>query len=92
MKRMLQRWTDLFDPAIATIPMDKKIAMAIELEKLAMKDQRITKSSGAGYGEGESEIFIANSNGLLKSYKSSVCSLGVSVVAEKGDQKNTGDE
>ena len=61
----------LFDPAIASIPMDKKIEMALELEKLAMKDPRITKSSGAGYGEGESEIFIANSNGLLKSYKSS---------------------
>jgi PmbA protein len=83
---------DLFDPALASVPMDKKIAMAIELEKLAMKDTRITKSSGAGYGESESEIFLANSNGLLKSYKSSGCSLGVSVVAEKGDQKNTGDE
>jgi PmbA protein len=82
----------LFDPAITEIPMDKKIEMALELEKLAMKDPRVTKSSGAGYGEGESEIFIANSNGLLKNYKSSLCSLGVSVVAEKGDQKNTGGE
>lgn len=82
----------LFDPGIAAGTMEKKIAMAIELEKLAMKDPRITKSSGAGYGEGESEIFIANSNGILKSYKSSGYSLGVSVVAEKGDQKNTGGE
>jgi PmbA protein len=82
----------LFDPDIASQPMDKKINMAFELEKLAMKDKRITKSSGAGYGEGESEIFIANSTGILKNYKSSGCSLGVSVVAEKGDQKNTGGE
>lgn len=82
----------LFDAGISTISMEKKISMALELEKLAMKDPRITKSSGAGYGEGESEIFIANSNGILKSYKSSGCSLGVSVVAEKGDQKNTGGE
>jgi len=84
--------TELFDQSIAAIPMEKKINMAMELEKLTMKDSRITKSSGAGYGEGESEIFIANSNGVLKSYKSSGCSLGVSVVAEKGDQKNTGGE
>jgi PmbA protein len=83
---------ELFDQGIAGISMEKKIDMAMELEKLAMKDPRITKSSGAGYGEGESEIFIANSNGLLKSYKSSGCSLGVSVVAEKGEQKNTGGE
>jgi len=82
----------LFDPDIAAGSMEKKINMALELEKLAMKDPRITKSSGAGYGEGESEIFIANSNGILKNYKSSGCSLGVSVVAEKGDQKNTGGE
>lgn len=83
---------ELFDQSIAAISMENKIDMALELEKLAMKDPRITKSSGAGYGEGESEIFIANSNGLLKSYKSSGCSLGVSVVAEKGEQKNTGGE
>lgn len=83
---------DLFDPGISAEPMDKKIKMALELEELAMKDPRITKSSGAGYGEGESEIFIGNSNGLLKTYKSSGCYLGVYVVAEKGDQKNTGGE
>ncbi len=82
----------LFDPGIAAEPMDKKINMALELEKLAMKTAGITKSSGAGYGEGESEIFIANSKGLLKNYKSSGCSLGVSVVAEKESQKNTGNE
>jgi PmbA protein len=82
----------LFDPGISAVPMDKKIQMALELEKLAMQDKRITKSAGAGYGEAESEVFIANSNGLVKSYKSSGCSLGVSVVAEKGDQKNTGGE
>jgi PmbA protein len=82
----------LFDPEIAVISLERKIDMALELEKMAMEDPRITKSSGAGYGEGESEIFIANSNGILKSYKSSGCSLGVSVVAEKGDQKNTGGE
>jgi PmbA protein len=83
---------DLFDPGISAESMDKKIQMALELEKLAMKDPRITKSSGSGYGEGEVEVFIGNSNGLLKTYKSSGCYLGVSVVAEKGEQKNTGGE
>lgn len=83
---------ELFDPDMAGIPMDKKIELALEMEDLAMSDPRITKSSGAGYGESESEIFIANSNGILKSYRSSGCSMGVSVVAEKGDQKNTGSE
>ncbi len=80
----------LFDPEIARIAMDKKIDMAIELEALTMKDPRITHSSGSSFGEGETEVIIANSRGLLKTYKSAACSVGVSVVAEKGDQRHTG--
>lgn len=83
---------ELFDPRISQIPMDKKIELAKKVEKLAMRDARITKSSGAGYSDGEGEIFLANSNGLSKSYRMSACSFGVSVVAEKGDQKSTGGE
>jgi PmbA protein len=82
----------LYDPAIAAAPMDLKIGMALAVEKLAMKDPRITKSAGAGYGEREAEIFLANSSGLAKSYRASACSLGVSVVAEKGDQRSSGGE
>ena len=70
----------------------RKIELAQTVEKLALKDSRITKSAGSGYGEAEGEIFLANSNGLSKSYKSSSCSLGVSVVAEKGEQKSSGSE
>jgi PmbA protein len=82
----------LYDPEIITVPMERKIEMARELERLALLDKRISKSSGSGYGEGEGEVFIANSNGIAKSYKATSCSLSVSVVAEKGDQKNTGGE
>jgi PmbA protein len=82
----------LYDPSIANIPMEDKIEMALRLEQMAMADHRITKSSGSGFSESESEVFIANSHGLSKSYKSGGCGIGVSVVAEKGDQKNTGGE
>jgi len=77
----------LYDPNYAAISMDKKISMAREVESLAMKDRRITKSAGSGFSEAESETIIANSNGLVKSYRDSGCYYGVSVVAEKGDQK-----
>lgn len=83
---------DLFDPDIEGVSLDKKIAMALEIEKMAMSDSRITKSSGSSYGEGVSEVFIASSAGTARSYKASGCSLGVSVVAEKGNQKKTGGE
>lgn len=82
----------LYDSQISQIPMEKKIELAKKVEQLAMKDSRITKSSGASFSEGEGEVFLANSNGLLKSYKESGCGFGVSVVAEKGDQKSTGGE
>jgi len=82
----------LYDPEISNISMETKIEMAKKVEELAMEDSRITKSSGSRFSEGEEEIFLANSNGLLKNYKSTACSYGVGVVAEKGDQKSTGYE
>lgn len=82
----------LFDPDLGSVSMDTKIAMITELERLAMADPRITVSNGAGYGEGEGSVHLANSNGLAKSYQSSACNFGVSVVAEKGDQKSSGGE
>ncbi|MCK4264627.1 MAG: TldD/PmbA family protein, partial [Candidatus Aminicenantes bacterium] len=83
---------DLNDPQISQIPMEKKIDLVKKVEKLAMKDSRITKSAGAGYREGEGEVFIANSNGLSKTSRMTACSYGVSVVAEKGEQKSSGGE
>jgi len=82
----------LYDPQIAQVSMDQKIELAKQVEKLAMKDSRITKSAGSRYNEGEAEVYLANSNGLSKSYRETVCSFGVYVVAEKGDQKSSGGE
>jgi PmbA protein len=82
----------LYDPQIAQVSMDQKIELAKQVEKLAMKDSRITKSAGSGYNEGEGEVFLANSNGLSKSYRETGCSFGVYVVAEKGEQKSSGGE
>ncbi len=82
----------LYDPAIAAVPLDRKIELIKAVERAAMKDPRITKSAGSAYGEGESEVFVANSTGLLKTYTSTGCSFGVSVVAEKGAQKSSGGE
>lgn len=82
----------LYDARIAAVPLERKISMAVDLEKRAMVDTRITKSAGASYGEGEQEVYIANSLGLMQIGKEGACSLGVSVVAEKGEQKCSGAE
>ena len=83
---------DLYDPDIYGVTLENKIAMALEIEKMALSDSRITKSSGSSYGESTEEIFISNSAGINQNYRASGCSLGVSVVAEKGNQKKTGGE
>jgi PmbA protein len=90
--KTIQEVQGLFDPKTAGIALDTKIELAKKVENLAMKDSRITKSAGAAYREEEGEVVIANSCGILKSYKASVCSFGVSVVAEKGQQKSSGSE
>jgi len=82
----------LYDPDLAGVSMERKIAMATEVEALAMSDSRITKSDGARWSEGEGSVFLANSNGLVKSYQAGMCGYGVTVVAEKGDQKCSGGE
>lgn len=82
----------LYDPAIGRVSLEKKIELAKSLEALAMKDARIKTSDGASYGEGEGELFLANSNGLSKNYRYSSCSVGVSVVAQDAGQQNTGGE
>jgi PmbA protein len=82
----------LHDPGLGQVSMARKIELATRLESLALKKGGITKSDGASYGEREARVFLANSNGLSKTYSSSSCSLGVSVVAEKGEQKSSGGE
>ncbi|MCP2620026.1 TldD/PmbA family protein [Candidatus Aminicenantes bacterium AC-334-K16] len=83
---------ELYDPSLKNIELEKKIALAMEAEKIALASPQITKSAGASYGEIEREIFLANSNGLSKNFKESACSFGVSVVAEKGEEKSSGGE
>lgn len=80
----------LYDPGLSQIPLDRKIALAREVESLALKVKGITRSEGARYGESEDEVVLVNSLGLAKSYKTSGCSFGVGVIAEKGDQKSSG--
>jgi len=82
----------LYDPQIATIPMEEKIELLRRVESLAMSRTGVTRSDGARYTEGEGEVFMANSHGLAKSYRSSGVGYGVSVVAEKGEQRSPGYE
>ncbi|OGU60760.1 MAG: hypothetical protein A2X64_05545 [Ignavibacteria bacterium GWF2_33_9] len=77
---------EIYDPEIGTIDNNYKIAQALKLEKIAMSDNRIKVSDGAMYGTTVSEVFAANSNGLLGSFRNTSIGGGVHLLAGEDDQ------
>ncbi len=78
----------LYDPAIEAVPTETKIEMAIACERAAFEaDERITNSEGAGFGSVAGETVLANSQGLVASYRSSSCSLYCQPLAEQDGKK-----
>ncbi len=76
----------LFDPEIGELDPEKKIALAVETEKIALADRRITNSHGSSFETKEIKIILANSNGFLQEYDQTFCSLSVGLQA--GDTDN----
>ncbi len=82
----------LYDPDLSKVRVEDGIRLAQAVEEKALAQPGITKSAGAPYTQSEGEVFLANSHGLAKGYKQTACGYGISVVAEKGEQKSTGSE
>ena len=78
----------LYDPTIASVPPDQKIALARHCEAAAFAtDPRITNSEGASFGSGTTFTVLANSRCAASSYRSSGCSLVCAPLAEENGQK-----
>lgn len=77
---------DIYDPNISKIALDEKISIAKKVEQLALKKHELIKRSlGAGFNNIEGTIHIVNSRGVSTSYKKSICSFGVAVIAAEKD-------
>jgi PmbA protein len=82
---------DLYDAEIAGIPDEKKIAIARDVERIAMaQDGRITNTSGGSFSNTEREAGLFNSRGIACVFKESQCSFGASVIAGEGDAMQSG--
>jgi PmbA protein len=82
---------DLYDPEIANVPDEKKIALAREVEKIAMaQDKRITNSEGGSFSNLEREAGIFNSKGISYAFKETRCGFGAAVIAGEGDNMQSG--
>jgi PmbA protein len=78
---------NIFDPEILDLETERKIALALETERIALDDKRITNSHGASFETKEINSVIANSQGFSHEYKETVCSLSVGVQAGETDNK-----
>lgn len=76
----------LYDPKIEELEPQWKIAQALELEKIALSDKRITNSLGSQFSTNISDIYLSNSNGFAGSFKSSSVAAGVFLQAGSGDE------
>jgi PmbA protein len=77
----------LCDPELAAVDARTKIALALETERIALEDKRITNSHGASFDTNEGTTVLANSLGFLGGYEQTYCSLSIGLQAGETDAK-----
>jgi PmbA protein len=76
----------LFDPAVLELPAEKKIELALELERVALAhDPRIRRTDGAHVTGGSGTTVLANSHGLTRTSSGTAMSAYVVPLADDRD-------
>jgi len=81
---------NLYDPKINQVPIQGKIDLTLKIEKAAHQNPKVKKTEKISYSEGESEIWLANSNGLNINYKDNNCGAFADVIAIEGSEMESG--
>lgn len=86
------RALELFDERAAALPPERKIEMALELERLTLAhDPRIRRTDGASVSSGSGTFAIANSRGIAQAWSGTSVSAWVVALAEDaGGRQQTG--
>jgi PmbA protein len=83
--------SDIYDPEMFQMSMDERIYLIQEIERVALaKDPRVIKIDNSWITNVTEEKTIANSHGLLFSYRETWGDFGIGVVAEEGDDQRSG--
>ena len=78
----------LYDPMLAALPPDRKIEMALALERLTLAhDPRIRRTDAVGVTTHDGTALIANSHGVLRTWVESAVSLFSVALADDRDGK-----
>jgi PmbA protein len=81
----------LTDPGVTSTPLDQKIAMAIELERIVRDgDPRIRQVEAANYSDYVAEAAIVSTLGVRASYERSGAYVSVEAIANDGGSDQTG--
>lgn len=81
----------LRDDAVLSFPLDAKIGLAIELERMVRSaDARIRQVEAADYSDYVAEAAIVSTMGISATYARSGAFLSVEAIASDGDQDQTG--
>lgn len=85
---------ELHDPAALELTAERKIAMALELERLARAaDPRVTRSDGASVSSAGGAFALVNSRGVARAWQGTSVSAWVVVLADDRDgRQQTGVE
>lgn len=78
---------ELYDPIIFSLESKEKIDLALETERIALKNQEITNSHGSSFETREVQTILANSKGFSQGYKETFFSLGVGLQGGNTDEK-----
>jgi PmbA protein len=82
---------DLWDDGVASTPMEKKVEMAIELERATRgADPRVRQVSSADYSDSRSEMALASTSGIASSRRRTTAFISVDAIAGEGADTQTG--
>ena len=81
---------DLWRAELASIPTERKIELARELERLTLAEDRRVRVDESQYSDVLAEAAVATSTGISAYGRESACYVMVSALADDGDETQTG--
>ena len=82
---------DLWDDGVASTPMEKKVELALELERATRAaDPRVRQVSSADYADSRVEVALASTTGISSARQRTNAFLSVDAIAGEGAETQTG--
>jgi PmbA protein len=82
---------DLWDEGVASTPMEKKVALAVDLERATRAaDPRVRQVSSADYADSQVEVALVSTTGIASTRRRTNAFLSVDAIAGEGADTQTG--